>query len=153
MKNLFHLLSDKAETIRKEDTPEDANRNAATAVCALLLEMAGIDGEFSEAEKGRVISILKNQFHLNDAEAEQIAELAHRELDGSLDLWTFTNRINQNYSTEEKLKLVELLWQVIYADKKLDRHEDYLIHKLARLLNLTHRQLIEAKLKVLHPDG
>ena len=48
---------------------------------------------------------------------------------------------------EEKLQVIELVWEIAYADGLLDKHEDYLVHKLADLLRLTHQQLIEAKLK------
>ena len=48
---------------------------------------------------------------------------------------------------EEKLRLIETIWKIAYTDGKLDKHEDYLVHKLAKLLRLTHKQLIEAKIK------
>ena len=81
--------------------------------------------------------------------ARQLAAEAREELRESKDLWKFTNAINQHYEREEKIRVVELLWQIVYADGKLDRHENYLMHKLGRLLNLKHSQLIDAKLKVL----
>ena len=66
----------------------------------------------------------------------------------SIDLWQFTNLINQNYSTDEKLQIIETMWKIVYADGRLDKHEDYLVHKLSNLLRLTHKQLIDAKLRV-----
>jgi uncharacterized tellurite resistance protein B-like protein len=77
-----------------------------------------------------------------------LLEASNEELKGSIDLWQFTNLINHNYSIEEKIRVVEMVWNVVYADGKLDKHEDYLVHKLATLFRLTHKQLIEAKLKV-----
>ena len=64
-------------------------------------------------------------------------------------LWEFTNLINENYSREKKIKVVEATWRVIYADRKLDKYEDHFVHKLARLLRLEHNEMIEAKLRVL----
>jgi uncharacterized tellurite resistance protein B-like protein len=118
------------------------------ATCALLLEMSHIDGEFSTMERERITSILKRNFDLSDEHAITLLEASNEELKGSVDLWQFTNLINQNYSIEEKIQVVEMVWDVVYADGKLDKHEDYLIHKLATLLRLTHKQLIEAKLRV-----
>jgi uncharacterized tellurite resistance protein B-like protein len=118
------------------------------ATCALLLEMSHIDGEFSASERERIISILKRNFDLSDEHAATLFEASNEELKGSIDLWQFTNLINQNYSIEEKMRVVEIVWDVVYADGKLDKHEDYLVHKLATLLRLTHKQLIEAKMKV-----
>ena len=118
------------------------------ATCALLLEMSHIDGEFSKLERERIISILKRNFDLSEEHATTLLEASDEELKGSIDLWQFTNLINQNYSIEEKIRVVEIVWDVVYADGRLDKHEDYLVHKLATLLRLTHKQLIEAKMKV-----
>jgi len=118
------------------------------ATCALLLEMSNIDGEFSALERESIISILKRNFDLSDEHAITLLKVSNGELKGSIDLWQFTNLINHNYSIEEKIRIVEMVWDVVYADGKLDKHEDYLVHKLATLLRLTHKQLIEAKLKV-----
>lgn len=118
------------------------------ATCALLLEMSNIDGEFSALERENIISILKKDFDLSDEYTTTLLEASNEELKGSIDLWQFTNLINQNYSMEEKIRVIETVWDIVYADGKLDKHEDYLVHKLANLLRLTHKQLIEAKLKV-----
>ena len=120
------------------------------ATCALFLEMATIDGEFSESEKKRIVSTLEKEYQLSDEYADALIEASNRELEGSIDLWRFTHLINQNYSMEEKIRIIEMVWKIAYADGRLDKHEDYLVHKLARLLRLTHRQLIEAKQKVLN---
>ena len=120
-----------------------------TAACALFLEIANIDDEFSEEERNSILNILQTEFGLSKERALELARRAMSELEGSIDLWSFTNLINDNYTEEEKLHVVELLWRVVYADGKLEKHEDYLIHKLAGLLRLTHKQMIAAKLKVL----
>jgi uncharacterized tellurite resistance protein B-like protein len=120
------------------------------ATCAILLEIAKIDGEFDDSEKNDIIAVFKNKYHLADDEIACLIEAAEEELGKSIDLWRFTNQINKNYSPEEKIQIIETIWQIAYADGKLDTHEDYLIHKLSDLLNLSHKDLIEAKLKVLH---
>ena len=117
------------------------------ATCALLLEMSNIDGEFSTLERESFIAILKKHFDVSDEHVTILLDASNEELKGSIDLWEFTNLINQNYSIEEKIQVVKMVWDVVYADGKLEKHEDYLIHKLAHLLRLTHKQLIEAKLK------
>jgi uncharacterized tellurite resistance protein B-like protein len=120
------------------------------ATCALFLEMANIDGEFSDSEKEDIISILKKDYYLSDEYIAELLEASKGELKRSIDLWQFTNLINQNYSPEEKISIIEMVWKIVYADGKLDKHEDYLVHKLAKLLRLTHEQLINAKQKILH---
>ncbi len=131
------------------DQREENHHDIRVATCALLLEMANIDGEFSDAERENIISILKNDYNLSDEYAAELLESSNKELKQSIDLWQFTNLINQNYSTEEKLRIIEMIWKIVYADGELDKHEDYLAHKLANLLRLTHKQLIDCKVKVL----
>lgn len=119
------------------------------ATCALLLEVAKSDYEFSSMEKTTIAAILKKEFQISAEAIEELMEIAKRRRKESIDLWEFTHLINENYSKEEKIKVVEAAWKVIYADKKLDKYEDHLVHKLARLLRLRHSDLIEAKLRVL----
>ena len=120
------------------------------ATCALFLEMAQIDGEFSPSETDHIVAVLKSDYGLSDEHGKALLEASHMELQGSIDLWQFTNRINQNYTMEEKLEIIETIWRIAYTDGTLDKHEDYLVHKLAKLLRLSHKQLIDAKLKVIH---
>ncbi len=135
----------------EEATPDEMPvHDIRIATCALLLEMARIDGEFSPRERDEIFAILKKVYGLSRQVAEQLHEEVERELEPSIDLWKFTNLINENYSEDEKLKVIELVWQIVYADGKLDMHEDYLVHKLATLLNIEHRQLITAKLRILN---
>jgi uncharacterized tellurite resistance protein B-like protein len=127
----------------------EGSHDVRIATCALLLEMANIDGKISELERERIIHILKKDYRLSDEHTAALIEAADEELNRSIDLWQFTNLINQNYSTDEKLQIIETVWKIVYADGRLDQHEDYLVHKLANLLRLTHKQLIDAKLKVI----
>ena len=127
---------------------EETSHDIRIAICALFLEMSNIDGEFSKTERENIISIMKKHYDLSDEYVVALLEASHEELKGSIDLWQFTNLINQNYSMEEKVRIIEAIWRVAYTDGKLDKHEDYLVHKLAKLLRLSHKQLIEAKVKV-----
>ena len=127
---------------------EDRAQRIQVATCALLLEVANSDDEFSDNERDNIVKILEKDFQLSVGYAEELMELSEKERQGSIDLWGFTNRINEHYSPEEKTKIIEMVWKVIYADGKLDKHEDHLAHKLSSLLKLSHKQLIDAKLKV-----
>jgi len=71
-------------------------------------------------------------------------------LETSIDLWQFSKKINENYSIDEKIEIIESLWQIVFIDEKMDKHENYLMHKLSALLRLSHKQLMDAKLRVLH---
>ena len=129
---------------------KDVSQRIQVATCALLLEVAHSDREFSDIERDNIINILKRDFHLSDEYATELMAISNRALKESIDLWQFTHLINENYSREEKIKVIEMVWKIIYADGKLDKYEDHLVHKLSNLLRLTHKQLIEAKMKILH---
>jgi uncharacterized tellurite resistance protein B-like protein len=144
-KSLFNYNFRNITTASKDGQPDRLH----IATCAILLEMAKIDGEFSSSEKQDIINAFKNKYHLSDDEIKALIDASEEELEGSIDLWQFTNWINKICTPEEKFRIIETIWQVAYADGRLDSHEDYLIHKLAELLNISHRDLIEAKLKVL----
>ena len=137
----------KGEKSDPENQVETSPHDIHVATCALLLEMSNIDGEFSDIEKENIISILKKNYQMSDENAAALLEASNEELENSNDLWRFASLINKNYSIEEKESVIEMVWRVAYADGHLDKHEDYLVHKLANLLRLSHSQLIEAKLR------
>ncbi len=133
---------------KEENNKEDAGHDTRVAAFALMLEMASADDEFSENEQNDIMEILKKEHGLEGDDAKALLEESKKKLDGSADLWQFTKLINTNYSKEEKIKVIEMVWQVVYSDGVLDKHEDYLVHKLGKLLRLSHKELIESKLKV-----
>ena len=151
MIDLVKKFFGKSTTDSPRNIGGEKTHDIRVATCALLIEMSNIDGEFSESERESIITVLKKDYDLSDENAIALIEASNEELNGSIDLWQFTNLINQNYSMEEKLRIIETVWRIAYTDGKLDKHEDYLVHKLAKLLRLTHKQLIEAKLKVKPP--
>ncbi len=133
-----------------EASPSRREGDVRVAACALFLEMACIDAEFSDVERERILQIVQDEFGLEREHAEAIENEARAQRGRSTDLWRFTSLINENYDEADRVRVVEMLWRIVYADGRVDAHEDYLVHKLARLLRLTHRQLIDAKLRVLH---
>jgi uncharacterized tellurite resistance protein B-like protein len=150
MIDLVKKFFEKSTASRPSDREGANAHDIRVATCALFLEMANIDGEFTDVERKNILSILKGNFQLSNEYADELLEASIEELKRSIDLWQFTNLINENYSEEEKIQIIEMVWAIIYIDGKLDQHEDYLVHKLAKLLRLSHRQLIDAKLKILH---
>jgi uncharacterized tellurite resistance protein B-like protein len=131
-------------------TGEPSRHDTRIATCALFLEMANLDDQFSGTERSDVVDILKGHYQLSAEEADELTRVAEAQLDGSVDLWHFTNLINKHYSREEKLDIVQLMWRLIYVDGRLSDHERYLARKLGKMLRLTHRELINAKLAVLN---
>ena len=146
LKHYFGKTSEKVETRGAEKSDHDIR----VATCALFVELARIDEEFSPAELEAILSILNEKYGLSKDHAQTLLAETEKELEKSVDLWQFSNRINLNYSMVEKLEIVEMLWRIVYVDGKMDQYEHYLMNKLKNLLRLSHHQLIDAKLKVLH---
>lgn len=140
------ITADESKTVEGRQ-----DHDIRVATCALLVEMAGIDKRFTQAEMETIFSILKEKYGLSREHADALVAEADKALDESVDLWQFARLINENYSNEEKIEIIETLWKIVYVDGKMDRYEHYLMNKLKNLLRLSHDQLIAAKLKVLHP--
>ncbi len=126
---------------------EERRIQVATAV--ILLEVAHADEDFSESEREYILDILKNQFSLDEESVHELVQVSEEQLRRSIDIWHFTEIINNSYDSEEKYRVIEKVWQVIYADGRLDKYEDYIVHKLARILHISHERMIEAKMKYL----
>jgi uncharacterized tellurite resistance protein B-like protein len=126
----------------------EAGHDLRVATCALLVEIAKIDDEFTDAEMEKIISVLKDTYGVSREHADALVASAETELEQSMDLWQFAKLINNNYSRNEKIEIVETLWRIVYVDGRMDEHEHYLMNKLKNLLRLSHDELIKAKLKV-----
>lgn len=125
----------------------DINTKIKIATCAILVEMANADDEFTNDERNHIIDILKDRFQLDSGEAHELIEIAEEEIKGSIDIYGFTNIIKKNFSLEDRILVLEEIWRVVFSDGELSGHEDSLVHKLSFLMGLTHKQLIDAKIK------
>jgi uncharacterized tellurite resistance protein B-like protein len=126
-------------------SPADPDRAIQMAACALLLEMAHADDEFTDDERRHIEALVGRHFALDEATTREILEAAERERRDATDLHQLTSVINRHYDEGQRLLLSELLWRVVYADGKLSEHEDYLAQKLASLLDLRPGYLAEAR--------
>lgn len=149
MIDLFKRLIGDVTTKNVTPTAQDEEQAVMMAVCALFLEMSRIDETFTQEEMQQVLALLTEKYGLSGDHADALIKEADRELEESVDLWQFARIINEQYSVPQKEKLIERLWRIVFIDGKMNRHEHYLMGKLAKLLRLSHKQLIDAKLKVL----
>lgn len=133
---------------KRVESAEDRELKLKVATCAILLEAATADSNFSSEEQGKIIEILKSRFQMNDEAVKELIGESNSERESSTDLWYFTNVINENLDNEEKYNLMEQVWEVIYSDGTLDKFENYIAHKLLNMLNLDHSRFIDLKMKV-----
>lgn len=126
---------------------EDKKR-VDVAICALLIEIANYDDDFDVKEKEVILNLIKDKFSFTSEEAEELMAIADKKIDESIDIWHFTDLINQHFDKTEKIQILKMFWEVVFADGTLHGNEDYLIHKLAKLIKLDHKDLINAKLSI-----
>jgi len=150
MLDIVKRFFSKTESEAAKNVDQATEHDVRVAACALFVEMARIDEKFTEAEMDTILSIVQDRYGLSREHADALVAEADKELDKSVDLWQFARLINENYSPDEKIEIVETLWRMVFVDGKMDRYEHYLMNKLKNLLRLSHDQLIAAKLKVLH---
>ena len=142
------LIKKMLEIPSKKGSTEDADtREAHMALCVLLLEAAHVDGECSEAEKEHVTSTMTAKYGVSREDIDKIITSADKKRQESVDLFSFTRYMNNNFSHEERLAVMDAVWRIILIDDHLEPHEDQLAHKLANLLRLTHKELIDSKLR------
>jgi len=132
-------------TPRTDAGPEAQRKDIRLAACALLLELANADEEFTDDERQHLESAVRRQFGLDSAEADKLLDLAQEARDEAIDLWQFTNLIAENYSTGQKMVLAEIMWGLVYSDGDLASKEDYLMRKICNLLRLEPGYLAQAR--------
>jgi uncharacterized tellurite resistance protein B-like protein len=123
------------------------------AACALLVELANVDGEFSAVERQRILDILQRHFGVDATGAELLMAEASAAARQSVDDFTFTKQVVREYDLAQRMVLAELMWQVVLADGELAERESYLMRKLANLLQLEPAFLSEARKKTEHNAG
>jgi len=118
------------------------------AACALLLELAHADDEFTADERAHIEEALVRHFDLEPEAVTELIRLADAERTRSVDLYQFTRLISEEYDLGQKMVLAEIMWRVVYADGELAKHESYLMRKLSNLLGLKPGYLADARKKV-----
>ncbi len=132
------------------ESPEQevAEPDVRLAACALLIEIAHADDEFTEDERQHLLAAVRRQYGVEAGEAEELLELAERARVDAVDLWQFTKLIKQNYSLGQKMVLVEVMWGLVYADGELSSHEESLMRRVCHLLDLAPGYLAEVRRKI-----
>jgi uncharacterized tellurite resistance protein B-like protein len=115
------------------------------AACALLLELAHADGEFSPEEHAHLERTLVRHFGLDEATSDELMRLAEAERAQSLDHYQFTRLIAVEYDLGQKMVLAEIMWGVILADGRLSDLETHLVRKMASLMQLEPAYLAQAR--------
>jgi len=133
-----------SQNVEDQDSKKDHN----IACAALLCEAASMDGTYDETEKSVIINLVKKQFNLNEDEAINIVDAGEQLSQESSQIYGFTRVIKQSWKLENRIKILEMLWEVAYADGVLDPAEDMLIRRVAGLIHVEDKERMQVKKKV-----
>lgn len=145
---MLNKLSDFLSTMitpDRVDAHPEHTLQLATAV--LLIEVMQSDAECAFEEQAAILKILKERFYLSDAEVVQLTERGQQTSKTANDLHQFTSLINRELDRTEKIRIIEYMWQVAYADKHISAHENHLMRRLVDLLHISHGDNIAAKMR------
>ena len=115
------------------------------ATAALLFEVTRADFKVIDVERAAVEAAIGKVFSLTDTETRELAALAEQEVEDAVSLHQFTGLINQHFSAQEKVRVIEMLWQVVFADCYMTSHEEAIVRKISELIYVPHRDFIRAK--------
>tara|TARA_B100001778_G_C18497743_1_gene588190 strand:- start:564 stop:1010 length:447 start_codon:yes stop_codon:yes gene_type:complete len=131
------------DTIVEEDIQSFDEMTLAT--CVLLIEVSLSDDSYDDEEKDKIIGILKSKYSLDDAQINVLLELADKKNKEMISLYDWTSKINEIYTYEQKKELIKSLWDVAFADGRIDKYEDHTIRKIADLIYVKHEDFMKAK--------
>lgn len=123
-------------------SPEETRRLAAAC---LLIEVSKADFEQGAEEERAMAELLQSTLNIDNAMINELLSEAHTAADAATSLYEFTRAINDNYSYEDKVALIEMMWRVAFADAALDKYEEQLIRRVASLIYLNHEDFIRSK--------
>ena len=131
------------------DGEVDGEDDARVAAAALLVEAACMDGTVDDSERDTITRLLCSSFGLEAAAAADLIEAATRAVAESHQLYAFTRVINDRYSHEGRVGIIEMLWEVAYADGHLHDYESNLVRRVSGLIHVPDRESGEARKRVL----
>jgi uncharacterized tellurite resistance protein B-like protein len=134
-----------AKETEGSQSPQDAVDPVHLAACALLLDIAYADGEFSAPERKHLEDVLARHFGLSGADGQRLMALAEEERRKSIDHFRFTSVLQRSYDLGQKMVLAEVMWGLVLADGEIADHEHYLTRKISNLLELEPAYLSSAK--------
>jgi len=131
-----------------EDRDNVSEHSLQIATAALLVEMMRADSEIKDDERKAVTKKLQSSFGLSEEEINAMIKFAEEEIRKATGYYEFTSLINKGLSQEQKVKIIEHMWEVAFSDSLLDKHEEHMVRKIAGLIHVSHKDFIDAKLRV-----
>ena len=142
LKALFTRVDGAAEDVAA--APDDHHIAAA----ALMIEAAMTDGAFDDVERDRIAVLIERQFGVPKDEAARIMAHGEGKAENAVDIYSFLRVIVENFDHDERVRLIEMLWEVALSDGVIHEHEDTLVRRVCGMLGVTDRESGAARKRV-----
>lgn len=133
--------------------PQASEHALQLATAVMLVEVMRADTSFHPGEREAVMAALRDKFALAEDEAQRLADLAETTAHQATDLFSFTSRINERFDMPQKLRMVEHMWRVAYADGHLSEHERHVLWRIADLLHVPQGAYVHARMRAQQAAG
>lgn len=135
--------------VSRDNISDQNDHDLHLAAAALLLEAAFSDGNYTSDEQGRIRILLQTHFNLTEIETNNLIIEAEKVVDKSVQLYGFTRIVKDKYNQEERINIIEMLWEVCFSDGKADKYETNLIQRVAGLIFVSDRERGLARKRVM----
>ena len=143
-----------AEFVDGEKHPSQfADDDYRLAAVALLVHAAAIDGDMSQSERDKLHAVVKRRFSLDEASTDELIDKATLAEHESVDLYHFTSLLNRVLDEEGRARVIEMMWEIVYADGRRDELEDNLLWRAADLLGVSQQERIELRQRIAKETG
>jgi uncharacterized tellurite resistance protein B-like protein len=146
-------LFDSLRPLPADADPRSAEHALQLATAVMLVEVMRADATFHPGEREAVQAALRDKFDLAEDEAARLSELAGTTATASTDLFSFTSRINDAFEMPQKVRMIEHMWRVAYADGHLSEHERHVLWRIADLLHVPQGAYVHARMRAQKEAG
>ena len=146
LESLKQLLADLAGDAKRQDHFQDGDYRLAAA--ALLIHVTTIDGDMSEVERRKLHALLKQRFDLDEAATAELIDAAGAADREAVDLYHFTHLLGRALDEDGRRRIVEMMWEMTYADGRVTEFEENVIWRASDLLGISARERIEIRHRV-----
>jgi uncharacterized tellurite resistance protein B-like protein len=153
LQSIKRFFEERVAAEAAEPVPETREHGLRLAAAALLFEVVRADAEVKDEERTVVRAAIQGTFGLSKDETDELMRLAEDESREATSLYEFTHLIDEAFTPEQKKRVVELLWLVVFADSEKDAHEEQIVRRIAGLLHVPHPDFIDAKIRARAESG
>jgi uncharacterized tellurite resistance protein B-like protein len=118
------------------------------AAAALLIHVSMIDGMISPGERDALHAVLKREFTLDDTATDELIEAAAQADREAVDLYSFTSLLNRSLDEDGRRRMVEMMWQIVFSDGRMNEFEDNIVWRASDLLGISARERVELRRSV-----